>query len=202
MDYKEETRRAYDLHAEVSDQRFEEQFQKNVKPLADFFLENLSGKKIIDLGSGSGNHALYFSQRGYDVLCTDISEGMLELCRRKGLETKLMDLEDLQLPANEYDGAWASASLLHVPREKAPSIIEKIAEILKPGGLFMLAVKEGKEERFETHPKYPNTKRWFVYFSDEEVRGLLEPRFDLIRFLKSDVEGKFFFLNYFCRSKS
>ncbi|USN57064.1 MAG: hypothetical protein H6766_00950 [Candidatus Peribacteria bacterium] len=40
----------------------------------DMFLPHLSGKKILDIGSGSGRDMLYFYNHGYDVTGVELSK--------------------------------------------------------------------------------------------------------------------------------
>ncbi len=199
MDYKNKTKGAYDKYAEKFDQKFGEHFEFWVKKEADLFLENLEGMKIVDLGSGPGNHAAYFKENGCDVLCVDLSEEMMKICRQKGLKAQAMDIENLQLPEKSFDGVWAYASLLHILREKVPQVIKAIAKILKPGGMLGVAVKEGNREGFETNEKYPGTERWFTYFTDEEMKQLFSDGFELVHSSKTNVKNKYVFLNYFFR---
>lgn len=200
MDHKAENKKTYDLFSKEFDVKFENHFYQFVKEQADLFLENINGKDIIDLGSGPGNHALYFSKRGFNVLCTDFSELMLNLCQEKGLATKYMDIEEWNLPEESADGIWAYASLLHVPKAKIKTVVKNIKIALKPKGIVALAVKEGEGEKFEENEKYPDTKRFFVYFNDTEILGYFGEEFELIR--SSKTEGKKnTFLNYLFRKK-
>lgn len=88
MGYKKETKKTYDENADYFDQKFEEYKEKYMKQQFEkaisLFPENA---RILDLGSGPGNHAKLFHEKGFDVLCLDISEKSLEKCREKGLKT-------------------------------------------------------------------------------------------------------------------
>lgn len=42
-----------------------------------------SGNKILELNSGTGTDALYFAKLGFEVLCTDLSDGMIEIISEK-----------------------------------------------------------------------------------------------------------------------
>ena len=177
MDYKLENKKTYDLYAQKFDEKFRDHFQQFVKKEADIFVDTLRGKEIVDVGSGSGNHAQYFQGKGFQVLCVDFSEPMLKLCQEKGLKTKLMDIEEWELPENSADGIWAYACLLHLPKNKIKKVINNFRKTLKPEGILALYVKEGVGEKFETNEKYPGTKRLFVYFNDTEVRELFASDF-------------------------
>ncbi len=197
LDYKEENKKAYNLYARKFDKKFGDFFHKYLEQKADFFLSQLKGKKILDLGSGPGNHADYFRKKGFDVLCLDISEEMLKLCEKKSLKTLLMDIENLSLEKNSFDGIWAYTSLLHVPKEKLPSILNKLKLALKKEGILGISVMEGTDSNFETREHYPDTKRFFVYFQDEELRDLFKKDFSIISFSKTIVkDSPHIFLDY------
>jgi hypothetical protein len=50
---------------------------------------------------------------------------------------------------NEFDGIWACASLLHVPRSMLPAVLCRLERALKPGGHLYLSFKYGGSERIE-----------------------------------------------------
>lgn len=201
-DYKSITKTAYDKYASIFDTKFEEHFQKRVHKKADNFIKNLQGSKILDVGCGSGNHALYFKNQGLDVTCVDISEAMIDICKKKGLKALVADVEDLDLN-EKFDGVWAYAVLLHLPKERISEALGSLIKHLKPGGLISVALKEGRGEGFETHHKYPDTKRWFTYFTAEEIKNLFDKnKFDLLYEGKENVENKFNFLEYVYRLKA
>ena len=45
----------------------------------DKFLQCLNGKKILDVGCGTGRDCKYIEQKGYDVIGIDISKEMLKI---------------------------------------------------------------------------------------------------------------------------
>ena len=50
---------------------------------------------------------------------------------------------------NEFDGVWAYASLLHVPRKEIDDVLERIILALRPEGICYLSSKEGDGERLQ-----------------------------------------------------
>jgi hypothetical protein len=50
---------------------------------------------------------------------------------------------------NEFDGVWACASLLHVPRKEIDDVLERIILALRPEGICYLSFKEGDGERLQ-----------------------------------------------------
>lgn len=199
INYKEETKKAYDNYTEEFEKRFEEHFQKNTKKQIDLFTHYVKGGKLVDLGCGAGNHAKYFTEKGFDLLCIDISEEMVKRCMAKGLKAEVRDIEQLDLSDKSFDGVWSYASLLHVPKEKIPAVIQKIVRMLRPQGLLGLAVKEGTGEGLEEKKSYPGAKRWFTYFTEAEILELFGKEFELLEFSKTNIENKFNFMNYIFR---
>ncbi len=112
-----------------------------------------------------------------------------------------MDIVYLKLPEKSFDGVWAYASLLHIKKAGVPKVIQTIKRVLKPQGIFGFAVKEGEGERLEINEKYPDTRRWFTYFTDNEIRELMEKDFEFLHSSKT-VKEKYVFLNYVVRLKT
>ncbi len=184
MNYKKETINLYDTHALQFDREYAEYFQRRVIRFADQFIQQLSmPRTVLDLGSGPGHHAQYFQKQGIDVLCADLSEKMITLCHAKGLRAIDMDIENINLPKNSFDGIWAYTSLLHVPKNKISGVISRIECILKPQGILAVALKEGNGEGFEEHKNNEGQKRWISYYSEQEAQKLF-PNFTLIDYAK------------------
>ena len=123
----------------------------------DAFLAALPARAtILELGCGSGQDAAYMLSRGFDVTPTD---GSAELAReaekRLGRPVRVMRFEALD--ATEiFDGIWAEASLLHVPRSALPDIFDRILRALKTGGIFHASFKAGEAEGHDKFGRYYN----------------------------------------------
>ncbi len=201
LSYKIATRHAYNMYPDLFDEKFEWTFQTYAKPKADTFIAELPGKSILDIGSGPGNHAVYFQTQGLDVLCGDISQAMVERCKEKGLNARILDIQALPFQGPTFDGIWAYAVILHLPRTDVSQIIAQLALLLKPNGVLGLAVKEGQGEGMEHHTSYPNTERWFTYFQEEEMVTLCQPYFEVISISRTLPKNKFTFLHFLFRRK-
>ena len=55
-----------------------------------------------------------------------------------------------------YDGVWANACLLHVPRPELAQVLALIWRALKPGGIFYASFKAGDAEGRDTLNRYYN----------------------------------------------
>lgn len=200
MDYKEENRKAYDTFAEIFEDNTKEYLQNHLLEDVNLFIQNLQGKRILDVGSGPGRDSLFFKNKGLNPVCIDISSSMIKLCKEKDLEAYEMDLENIEFDDFSFDGVWAYTSLLHVPKNKISSVLKRIKSLLKNDGIFYLGMKEGNFEGFKEDERYPNTRRFSTFFTDEEIRKLLTEDFELLHTSKVEIGGKIY-LNYLCRKK-
>lgn len=121
------------------------------------FLAQLSpGARILELGCGAGGDTAEMLARGFEVRPTDGSPEMAELASRhlgRPVETLLFhDLDEVET----YDGVWANACLLHVPRERLATVLSLIWRALKPGGVFYASYKEGEGDGRDTLDRYYN----------------------------------------------
>ena len=96
---------------------------------------------ILDLGCGSGRDSLAFKNKGYRVDAIDYSEELVKTATElTGIQVKHQSFYGLDEVA-VYDGIWACASLLHVPRQEMNKILVKYRDLLKPDGVYQLELK-------------------------------------------------------------
>ena len=121
-----------------------------------------AGAAILDFGCGSGRDAKAFLELGFSVEASDGSE---ELCRRAseltGIPVKRMLFSELSA-ADRYDGIWACASILHLPRPELSCVLGKIVAALKKEGVLYCSFKYGTFEGMRSG-------RYFTDFTDETL---------------------------------
>jgi len=111
---------------------------------------------ILELGCGAGNHSREMLARGFSVRATDGSPEMAEIAsQRLGHPVEAMLFHELDA-REAYDGVWASACLLHVPRDELGGILARIHRALKPGGLFYASYKVGHGDGRDSLGRYYN----------------------------------------------
>ncbi len=120
----------------------------DMSSLYETFTRHLApGAKVLDAGCGSGRDAKAFLEMGYQVEAFDAASAMVELAREHtGLPVQVMTFADVDWK-EEFDGIWCCASLLHVPAEELPGVMRKLADALKPGGVWYVSFKYGDGER-------------------------------------------------------
>ena len=144
-------------------------------------------RSLLDIGSGPGVDAAFFREQGLDVICIDLSEEMVALCRAKGLEAYEMDFTELYFADATFDAVYALNCLLHVPKAEFEGVLLEIRRVLAPGGLFYLGVYGGiaSEGVWEDDDYRP--KRFFSFHTDAAMRDVVETAFDVDTFRTIDV---------------
>ena len=114
------------------------------------------GATILELGCGAGADSAEMLARGFDVQPTDGSPEMAsEASRRLGRAVGTLLFHDLD-KVDAYDGVWANACLLHVPRSELARILALIWRALKPAGYFYASFKTGAAEGRDSLNRYYN----------------------------------------------
>ncbi|VIO74967.1 class I SAM-dependent methyltransferase [Bradyrhizobium ivorense] len=115
-----------------------------------------AGGAILELGCGAGNHAAVMLADGFALRATDGSPEMAEVAsRRINHPVEAMRFDELE-DQEAYDGVWASACLLHVPRDELAGILGRIHRALRPGGLFYASYKIGHDDGRDSIGRYYN----------------------------------------------
>lgn len=135
-----------------------------VSPQLPAFLDLLApGSRVLELGCGGGRDAQALLAAGHDVDPTDGAAAMAQVAQaRLGRPVRVMRFEELDA-SGVYDGIWANAALLHVPRPDLPGILARVRSALKSGGLHGATFKAGAREGRDAHDRY------FNYLSLDEL---------------------------------
>lgn len=116
------------------------------------FVEALdSNARILDLGCGPGFDSEYFYKKGFDVTGIDLSEEMIGIASQKisGAKFEVKDMKQLDYSDSSFDGLWSSFSFLHIAKEDAPAVLDKLNRILCPGGILVLALHSPEDSSYQ-----------------------------------------------------
>lgn len=122
--------------------------------------------KVLDAGAGPGNDALKMRAAGLDVTALEPTPEFADLIEASGTTLIRQDFDGIP-ETGEYDGVWASFSLLHVERNDCYRHIQQIYNALKPGGLLVLGMKLGEGEKRDPLGRY------YCYYSEQELLSML-----------------------------
>ena len=120
------------------------ELQGVLKHLEDLFPDGVTGKKVLDGGSGSGMVSVGFALMGADVTGVDITpecvENGLKNAERFGASCTFLnkDLTTLDLNGEQFDLIYSWGVIHH--SEDARKCFDCLAKHLKPGGEIVLAV--------------------------------------------------------------
>jgi SAM-dependent methyltransferase len=102
--------------------------------------------RLLDLGCGAGVPvARHLVALGHYVLGVDSSARQIALARRNAPLAEFVhaDMTTIDLPAASFDAVAAFYSITHVPRTDHPGLLIRIAEWLRPGGVFVGSLGAG-----------------------------------------------------------
>lgn len=101
------------------------------------------GKKILEVGCGTGTDLLQFLRAGADAYGIDLSGRSVTLARKRlslsSFETRrllLGDAENLPFPANSFDLVYSWGVLHHTP--DTVKAVEEIYRVVRPGGAICI----------------------------------------------------------------
>ena len=129
------------------------------KPLEDLaavvpLLRREKAKRILDLGCGTGRHAVMLAREGFEVHGMDASPEGIRLARawlgKEGLKATLRVASCYeQFPfADGFFDAVVSVQVIHHNRRAAVRrCISEMARVLRPGGILFLSVPSWKRRR-------------------------------------------------------
>ena len=128
------------------------------------FLE--PGAAVLDAGCGSGRDARVFHDLGYRVTAMEPVPGLAALAEAHiGLPVEVITFDQIAW-RDRFDGIWACSSLLHVPADELPAILDRLRTALMPDGVLWASFKLGTEERIEGD-------RRFTDFDEARMTALL-----------------------------
>lgn len=113
--------------------------RKRLDSWLDRFLpENGEGKKLLDVGCGTGYHLARYRRRGFDISGVDGSEDMLKQARmiNPDIEFKQSDVDKLPYEDNSFDYALCIEVLRYLP--DINPCMQEINRVLKPGGVALI----------------------------------------------------------------
>ena len=160
-------------------------------------LGDVAGRSLLDIGTGTGRHALRCAAAGAQVTALDFSSGMLDKARNKPGATSVRFVEHdltqaLPFAAAQFDRALCCLVLDHIPTPA--TLLTEIHRVLRPGGFLVVSVMHpalllrGVQARFtqpetgqKVHPQsYPHR-------SSDYVMAALQAGFRITEMSEHDV---------------
>jgi len=143
--FESELAKYYDAMHQHRDYGQECQFANNV------IQEYCPGaKRVLDIGCGTGEHAINMAQHGYDVTGIDISQDMIKLAEEKAkrvggsVDLRCTDIHGLNVD-REFQAAYCLGYtfLYMITHSKAMSFLTAVNKALLPQGVFLVDFIDG-----------------------------------------------------------
>ena len=152
-DIAEISRKTLAHYEDGADEFWEGTCDHDVSQNIDALLEAIGSVgpfRILDFGCGPGRDLLALSARGHQPVGLDGVEAFVRMAREHaGVEVWQQDFLALKLPAADFDGVFANASLFHVPTRELPRVLGELFDCLRPGGVL-----------FASNPRGENVEGW------------------------------------------
>lgn len=136
------------------------------------------GKRVLEIGCGSGMFTQIFSRSGANITAVDISPDLILRARARGLPADKVSFIEKRFEDCDVDGPFdaviGSSILHHLDLEQA---LGKILTLLKPGGVFSFAEPNMLNPQVFAERKF---RRFFPYVSPDETAFI---RWELKKYL-------------------
>lgn len=106
--------------------------------LAAYLPPQGDGRRLLDVGCGTGHHLARLRERGFAVAGVDGAADMIVHARANnpGVTIEQADVEALPFPARSFDYVLCVEVLRYLPRSSV--CVREIARVLKPGGVCLV----------------------------------------------------------------
>ncbi len=131
------------------------------------WVDPIPGELGLDIGTGTGNLAGRFMDRGISMSAVDQSKEMLRLCRRKhpALDTRLGNLLALPYLEGQFDLVVSSFAFHHLTYDQQLLALEEIRRVIKPHGRICIAdLMDSNDHSHENAEQYTSAQtliKWF-----------------------------------------
>jgi len=159
------------------------------------YADIMSGKKVMDIGSGFGVDSITFAQHRARLTFVDLVESNLKVLQRlcnilslKDVQFQLFeDLHSLRPLDSDYDVIMAMGSLHNAPAEVMRPEYQELVRHLKVGGRWLqlaypksLWIKAGRPT-FDKWGQMLERSPWEEWYDVPKLLGMFEPaKFDVV----------------------
>lgn len=158
----------------------------------DRYFDAAAGQKVLDLGCGTGEQAVYLMRRGLSVIACDFSQTAIDHLSAIAptIETRVFDMTaGLPFEAGSLGIVLASLSTHYFSLAETRALYKDIRRVLAENGHFIFRVNSAAEKInkdaprvvAEIEPGYYQLANGCVkrYFEPEDLRALLDG-FDIV----------------------
>ena len=174
---EKEVRNVYDRIANKYHEKRKEKLiynEYNEMPATLSFLKNVKGKKILDLGCGTGIYTKILKNRGAIVSGIDLSPKIIGIAKKnvKGIDFRVGSVSKLPYEFGTFDMVLASLVINYFP--DLGKAFREIRRILKKGGVFIFSTynpvtkatrrMEGKPRKYRVFTDYFKEGKFYEHW--------------------------------------
>jgi SAM-dependent methyltransferase len=118
--------------------------------------------KILDIGCGAGRVALYFQEKGHEVIGIDISQAAVDASRKRGLRNvHLMSAENLDFPEDTFDTVLLFGNNFGVlgDEDKIVAMLRDLHRITKHDAVILAQTRDVTDTDNPEHLAYHESNR-------------------------------------------
>lgn len=106
------------------------------------FANASAGFIVLDVATGTGQQAIAFAKRGYDVIGVDITQSMLEIARKHNkdglVRFEVADATCLRFDENSFDVSCISFALHDTPLLIREKVLQEMVRVTTPNGIIVI----------------------------------------------------------------
>ncbi len=172
-------------------------------PFAQFILENYMPTlpvNLLEIGSGNGRDALYFTQNGINVYGIDQSKEAIRSAKENEIEimgeTKTQFIEsdfvkyDYSKIQEKIDVVYSRFTIHSIIEKEENELLMKISDLLDQGGRFFIEVRTTKDDLYGVGKKISEYE-----YKTDHYRRFIDPNLFLMKLIRLNFE-----INYFIES--
>jgi 2-polyprenyl-3-methyl-5-hydroxy-6-metoxy-1,4-benzoquinol methylase len=127
------------------------------------------GASVLDLGCGGGQDAQVLRRKGYRVVGMDLTAAFLRVAREAAPSIPFVraDMRELPFQAASFDGVWAAASLIHLPKADATRVLRALCLLANPGATLAATLTYGTKSGLLANGWMPG--RYFARWKKDEL---------------------------------
>jgi len=153
---------------------FDETSEKILDTIKEI-VKDIKGKKILEIGSGTGKISLMLAKQGAEVYLLDIAPKAIENTKRlfndMNEKGNFICASMFKIPFEDesFDIVWSSGVLEHFSKKKQTEALEETLRICKPGGFSIVYVPSARGVFYRIGKKTQEIfKRWTVGYEKPE----------------------------------
>lgn len=136
------------------------------------FNKYLPDGHVLEIGAGGGRDARELIAAGYDYTGIEPSSSLLAIAQKANPTASFFrqTVYEMDFPDDNFDGFWAAAVLLHIPKARLGEALNEMSRVVRSGGKGFISLMEGEGEKVEAQTSF---KRNFVYYQADEFKTAL-----------------------------